>query len=540
MLLPHEQLDEHVRTYPGYNDELQHRIEENEMPETYHSNETVSGADGPVAAYGVYIDGVSFTRSDTTLGFWVYDFITRCRFLVGVLRKSCLCACGCKGHCSIWAMCNVLAWSMRALLAGVYPCSDHKNTPWGADDARSLKAGQPLEVPFVCVEIKGGWAEFVTTLGFCGWKTLASPCPMCFADRTSWFDVHACTGPDQLLWVDMTGEDYEAACELCEKTVTLHSAAEHLDLRSKLRYDKAKQGIRGRVLSVDLPDLGLLAGDRLDPSEGCTDTGIGFDMHTDFPLTVTFWRRSLETKLRKRFPLFSVPGVDCTFMTIDLLHTLYLGPAQHFVIECVWSTVCANVYNVSGPNESTRDQTCLARMLADIKRWYRENQVERYSQIRNLQMPMVGTRADHEGTAPFKAAECKALVFFCTEHLLLYPDAAPSLLRAGQHLVRFIDCMRHAPVQLSEETVREMFTHWHYFVVLSCDGGVKMFPKTHLMYHLISRASRHGNPVSYTCFLDESLNRNLAAVARSAYAPVWERRIFHKFKMGKIGSVQPA
>ena len=68
---------------------------------------------------------------------------------------------------------------------------------------------------------------------------------------------------------------------------------------------------------------------------------------------------------------------------------------------------------------------------------------------------------------------------------------------------------------------------------LAREAGVQELPKHHLFVHLLFRTRIYRNPKYYATFLDESLNRQLAAVARSAYAAVWERRIF--WSMDLIG-----
>ena len=51
--------------------------------------------------------------------------------------------------------------------------------------------------------------------------------------------------------------------------------------------------------------------------------------------------------------------------------------------------------------------------------------------------------------------------------------------------------------------------------------------KVHQMLHLLHGAFLlHGNPRFYSCFIDESLNKDLAGIARVAYSTVWAERIF--------------
>ena len=104
---------------------------------------------------------------------------------------------------------------------------------------------------------------------------------------------------------DVTQEDYDEAVQTCEQKRQI-TKIQHSQIRASLRYDKRKNGNRGRCLAVDLPELQLQKGDRLEPSISTPDTGIGFDQMPveSFPLEVKFWRVSLESITRHSNPLF--------------------------------------------------------------------------------------------------------------------------------------------------------------------------------------------------------------------------------------------
>ncbi len=67
---------------------------------------------------------------------------------------------------------------------------------------------------------------------------------------------------------------------------------------------------------------------------------------------------------------------------------------------------------------------------------------------------------------------------------------------------------------------------------------IPMKPKHHLFIDLLLRARMAGNPKWHATFLDESANRHLAAVFSSAYASVWEARVFSSYKM--LSTLSPA
>ena len=51
-------------------------------------------------------------------------------------------------------------------------------------------------------------------------------------------------------------------------------------------------------------------------------------------------------------------------------------------------------------------------------------------------------------------------------------------------------------------------------------------PKNHLLYHIVWRSEWQGNPWTYTCFWDESLNKSLKKCLRLCHQANFERRAF--------------
>ena len=60
-------------------------------------------------------------------------------------------------------------------------------------------------------------------------------------------------------------------------------------------------------MTADLPEYGLRAGDRLEPSKNVPDVGAFFVFIVAFPVVVLFWRATMETSARHRNPLLLVP-----------------------------------------------------------------------------------------------------------------------------------------------------------------------------------------------------------------------------------------
>jgi len=116
--LPHEVLHDEIKNNPQATEvEL-----EPEWTEAYETHPVVqSHPDRGVVPYAMYLDGISFTKTDSLLGVFVYSLITLTRHLVAVFRKSHLCRCGCKGWCSLYPVFRVLRWSFECLAAGFFP-----------------------------------------------------------------------------------------------------------------------------------------------------------------------------------------------------------------------------------------------------------------------------------------------------------------------------------------------------------------------------------------------------------------------------------
>ena len=191
--------------------------------------------------------------------------------------------------------------------------------------------------------------EFVTTFGFPSWKTIEHPCPLCHCTRRDWDKIIGLS-PLALPWPSKTWADYVSACRSCERWVVVTTLAQLYRLRAALFYDKRKANTasRGRALRVDIPDLQLLAGDRLEPHPKMPDVG-AIDNFKAVPIELLFWRRSCETMTRHRNPLFDEDlGITAeeTFVP-DWLHALSLGVYQR-IISWVWHKLFEiNVFDVS-------------------------------------------------------------------------------------------------------------------------------------------------------------------------------------------------
>ena len=121
-----------------------------------------------------------------------------------------------------------------------------------------------------------------------------------------------------------THEQYQEACDSAEQRVITTEELYKTVLQA-LRYDKRKSGSRGRALIRAIPQLGLEAGDRLEPSDALPDVA-DFDNLAYFPVSATFWSMAKQTWATHRNPLFDARiGINIDILAVDILHTLSLG-----------------------------------------------------------------------------------------------------------------------------------------------------------------------------------------------------------------------
>lgn len=342
--VPHEVLNEEILEDPS----ILQKTRETQWPPAYYANPIVQGRGaGVVVPFALYVDAVPTTKRDSVLGFWMYNLVSLKRHLIVVLRKSALCRCGCRGWDSIHPVWAFIRWSIESMARGIYPDERHDHLPWKLADAeRKSLAGSELSFVGMLLQIKGDWMEFCSSLGFASWMTDASPCMFCHCTSAS---LRNFTGFSPLSTPSplVTPEEYKVACERCEVHLVLDRPQWSL-VRNSLHYFKPSQGPRGRALTRNLPELGLRKHDRLEPDLLWLDVA-SFDNPTSWPVRATFWRRSAETRVRRRCVLFDDGlGISLDTVCIDLLHCLWLGPAKDWCCSVFWALIDSNVFGFAG------------------------------------------------------------------------------------------------------------------------------------------------------------------------------------------------
>ena len=144
---PLEAIEEEIRTTPNINERLASMTAAGDFPDAYFEHPVKQRAppNTNVFPYVLYIDGIAFQRTDGLLRFSVISLVTGISHLNVALRKSELCACGCKGWCTIFGVMLMLHWSFESLARGRWFQSRHDSTDWlPSDHQRAARAGNPL------------------------------------------------------------------------------------------------------------------------------------------------------------------------------------------------------------------------------------------------------------------------------------------------------------------------------------------------------------------------------------------------------------
>ena len=128
-------------------------------------------------------------------------------------------------------------------------------------------------------------------------------------------------------------------------------------------------GARGRALTTDLPELGLRASDRLEPSPTLPD--IGSLEHETAPIDVVFWRRSEESLVRNRNSFWKASiGINAAnHLTVDVLHCLHLGVMNRWCRMAFWTIFTSGALGSVGSSEHGLVACCLA-LRASMEAWH--------------------------------------------------------------------------------------------------------------------------------------------------------------------------
>ena len=409
----------------------------------------------------LYVDAVQYATKDSMLVFTVTNLLTEAKHVVAVLRKRLTCgvktACGCRRWCSLWPIWQFIRWSLEALATATYPVSRHcppldspaaQESGWRPEDAaRSRKAGQELCVAGAVIQVRADWGEMTARFGVANWSTASNPCFLCRCSRANMYDrelLHQRAMP----WPARDHADYETACGACEIEVQTGRLSEKKwkELKGSLEMDSRKDASKGRgfFLNRAWPEYGLKKGDRFEPSPSVPDYALLSERQ---PESMTFWRRSKETSVRHRNPVFSASlGTDLpTAFTVDTMHTWCLGLHAQYVAAALWAVVDTAMFHSPVPQgNASREDHHHKAMLAlrqELTAWYKQlarKQPETIvTKVHDLSLEHIGSMNKPE--LKCKAHETLGLLMFLEakmpawkvnlEHGEAWADAAKYLLR---------------------------------------------------------------------------------------------------------------
>ena len=424
------------------------------LPQSYYDHPAVVEAgDEPCYPIAFYLDGTPFVRRDSVLGLWAYCTLTDQHHVIGVLRKSELCSCGCKGWCSLWEFFDSMRWSIAAMRSGTWPVHRHDGAAFEeGETTRSAMAGRPLKWRGAIIFVKGDWTDMCHSLGFTSWAHNRFPCFLCDATQRSLYDLQnlsPVTFPHRL----HRFADYEAKYQACEIWATL-SPRYAIRVRGALHFDKRKKGSSGRALSMDV--CGLMKGDRLEPDPLFRD--IGQDPPANNP--VLFWRTKNELGVKHRNPLFhSSTGIDPSrCIALDTLHSLSLGVFQDFLGFLLRAMIHDfNVWEVGGAAE-LRCSISAARLQAELFEWYRtESKAGRnHSRVQNFAATMLGNY--QKPTRSLHGAETNGMLEFSVHLIARHASRFPghqAWSAAALTLVRLKNIVKEFPHRPPPSAIQE-------------------------------------------------------------------------------------
>ena len=255
---------------------------------------------------------------------------------------------------------------------------------------------------------------------------------------------------------------YDAECRSCEIVCNINTEEKYKKVRNSLLYDLRRNGSRGRALAVNIPELGLERGDRLEPGRDITDVGEGLETATP-PFVCLFWRRRFEVRVRHRNPLFCPElGIDPSInLALDFLHVVNLGVMLRLVHRMLWALIDADFTNSGEGTMEARAALGLARLRFDLSAYYRDMRHRGTpvdSEIQDLTGGMIGSSG--QAKLGFKAGEIRGILPFAMVAVdnhteLLRDKGGPELVAAGEVLLKYVETCHAHPRIMPPQGVQE-------------------------------------------------------------------------------------
>ena len=330
------------------------------------------------------------------------------------------------------------------MIQGVHPRNRHDG-PWGDDDEMwAILGGRPLGYRAATLYCKQDMMEHAVTMGLPGHATRDHPCPKCNCNLDSMLEWEGIS-PLGVPFAPRSLEQYDAACRACEIHVIVTDEV-FPRLRGSMRCDRrtTQAGARGYALRAPVPELGLQAGDRLEPSDDMPDHSL---FHTTpRPFRATFWRRGAETSARHRNPVFSEEThLSPQELMGDWLHACSLGIFQAYLALLLHTLMARNVFRLPGSTKTDWWVLFAARIRANLFAWYkREKRAGKIcTEVQEFSAGMMGKQM--KGGIGLHGAEANDFLSFAVESLLPSVDGfleKADLLEAGRALLTMLRLLR--------------------------------------------------------------------------------------------------
>ena len=224
-----------------------------------------------VRPIGLYLDKVKLHLGDGFTRGSCGNIWSARKYTTFIVLNSCLCRCGCNGHCTTDAIMRVINASANCMQRGAESTRRLDNKPWSVpqDRRRAARQGEALPYGRCCVtQARADWPERASWGGFKN-HSGDMPCMSCDTDAKSMCSRFNLISPSSFPWGLRTHEQYLA--QLNDQLIRL--TIENIETRDFLaaNLEWRHEWPHGRAIKTNAPaailQLGLKPGDRLMPCD---------------------------------------------------------------------------------------------------------------------------------------------------------------------------------------------------------------------------------------------------------------------------------
>ena len=115
-----------------------------------------------------------------------------------------------------------------------------------------------------------------------------------------------------------------------------------------------KRKFLGRVVTENIPELGLPKNARLMPTSTLRDVG-DFELTTP-PFSTSWWVGPLDGRVLHDCPLMNVSGVGLEMWSLDIMHGWHLGPLQPLVSIAIHLCLESGLWAPQSPDYDAADR----------------------------------------------------------------------------------------------------------------------------------------------------------------------------------------